>query len=110
MTCQQQNFRQKEMKGFLQWSYKRKKNIRFLRRSVNFRDTLHKYNYYNEIQSIFLLCFRYMLQFEVRRGLRARGDLAIDDVSMSPECFGLNVPDNETVGYDYDNFDGFVGN
>jgi len=46
-----------------------------------------------------------MLQFEVRRGLRARGDLAIDDVSMSPECFGLNVPPNETVGYDYDNFD-----
>lgn len=52
---------------------------------------------------------RYMLQFEVRRGLRARGDLAIDDVTMSPECFGLNVPPNETAGYDYDNFDANVG-
>lgn len=53
--------------------------------------------------------FRYYLQFEARRGFRARGDIAIDDVSMSPECFGLNVPEKEKEGYDYDNFSGFVG-
>ncbi|KAK6622943.1 hypothetical protein RUM43_008795 [Polyplax serrata] len=54
------------------------------------------------------ITYKYYLQFEARRGFRARGDIAIDDVSMSPECFGLNVPEKEKEGYDYDNFSGFV--
>lgn len=28
-------------------------------------------------------------------------DIAIDDVSLSPECFGLNIPDSELDGYNY---------
>lgn len=55
------------------------------------------------------ITYNYYLQFEARRGLRPRGDIALDDVSMSPECFGLNVPEKEKEGYDYDNFSGFVG-
>lgn len=61
------------------------------------------------IYDSFKIILRYYLQFEARRGLRARGDIAIDDVSMSPECFGLNVPEKEKEGYDYDNFSGFIG-
>ena len=58
---------------------------------------------------LFKIILRYYLQFEARRGFRARGDIAIDDVSMSPECFGLNVPEKEKEGYDYDNFSGYIG-
>lgn len=29
------------------------------------------------------------------------GDIAIDDVSMAPECFGINIPVNELNGYSY---------
>lgn len=28
-------------------------------------------------------------------------DIAIDDVSLSPECFGLNIPESELDGYNY---------
>lgn len=28
-------------------------------------------------------------------------DIAIDDVSLSPECFGLNIPPEELNGYNY---------
>lgn len=28
-------------------------------------------------------------------------DIAIDDVSLSPECFGLNIPESELSGYNY---------
>ncbi|KAG1654842.1 ALK tyrosine kinase receptor [Nymphon striatum] len=41
----------------------------------------------------------YSIQFVASRGLRHLGDIAIDDISLSPECFGINVPDNETVHY-----------
>jgi anaplastic lymphoma kinase len=34
---------------------------------------------------------RYALQFEARRGYSSKGDPAIDDISMSPECFGLGT-------------------
>ncbi|XP_076318623.1 tyrosine-protein kinase receptor-like isoform X2 [Tachypleus tridentatus] len=32
------------------------------------------------------------LQFVATRGLRHRCDMAVDDISLSPECFGLGVP------------------
>ncbi|CAB3381252.1 Hypothetical predicted protein [Cloeon dipterum] len=44
---------------------------------------------------------RYAIQFEARRGYSSKGDIAIDDISMSPECFGLGVPPNETENYNY---------
>lgn len=34
-------------------------------------------------------------------GLRIFTDVAIDDFSMSPECFGLNIPASELDGYNY---------
>lgn len=34
-------------------------------------------------------------------GLRIFTDVAIDDFSMSPECFGLNIPVSELDGYNY---------
>lgn len=29
------------------------------------------------------------------------GDIAIDDISMAPECFGINIPVNKLNGYSY---------
>lgn len=48
---------------------------------------------------------RYYLHFDARRGIRYRGDVAIDDFSMSPECFGLNIPQSELNLYNYWNPD-----
>lgn len=47
------------------------------------------------------LCFRYYLHFDAKKGLRYIGDIAIDDISLSPECFGLNIPESELNGYNY---------
>ncbi|KAK9885852.1 hypothetical protein WA026_013730 [Henosepilachna vigintioctopunctata] len=44
---------------------------------------------------------RYFLNFDAKRGLRYISDIAIDDVSLSPECFGLNIPQSELGGYNY---------
>lgn len=33
--------------------------------------------------------FSYYLQFEARKLLSVKGDVAIDDIAMSPKCFGL---------------------
>lgn len=32
---------------------------------------------------------RYQLQFEASRGYSSRSDVAIDDISLSPECFAI---------------------
>ncbi|XP_024885516.1 leukocyte tyrosine kinase receptor [Temnothorax curvispinosus] len=45
--------------------------------------------------------YRYHLQFEASRGYSSKGDIAVDDISLSPECFGIGVP-REIVGdFDY---------
>ncbi|KAG5888425.1 hypothetical protein JTB14_020200 [Gonioctena quinquepunctata] len=44
---------------------------------------------------------RYFISFEAKKGLRYMSDVAIDDVSLSPECFGLNIPKEELKGYNY---------
>ncbi|KAK4036254.1 hypothetical protein OUZ56_028317 [Daphnia magna] len=41
----------------------------------------------------------YTIQFIGKRGIRFRGDTAIDDISLSPECSGIGVPKNETAGW-----------
>lgn len=46
-------------------------------------------------------CRRYILQFEARMGMRIYSDVAIDDFSLSPECFGLNIPTEHLLGYNY---------
>lgn len=37
--------------------------------------------------------------------MRYIGDIAIDDISLSPECFGLNIPESDLNGYNYYNYD-----
>ncbi|XP_062558487.1 tyrosine-protein kinase receptor isoform X1 [Armigeres subalbatus] len=44
---------------------------------------------------------KYYLQFEARMGMRIYSDVAIDDFSLSPECFGLNIPADDLEGYNY---------
>lgn len=34
-------------------------------------------------------------------GMRIYSDVAIDDFSLSPECFGLNIPTEHLQGYNY---------
>lgn len=34
-------------------------------------------------------------------GMRIYSDVAIDDFSLSPECFGLNIPIDALGGYNY---------
>ncbi|XP_050297012.1 tyrosine-protein kinase receptor isoform X2 [Anthonomus grandis grandis] len=43
---------------------------------------------------------RYFMHFEAKKGYRY-SDIAIDDVSLSPECFGINIPEEELQGYNY---------
>lgn len=33
--------------------------------------------------------------------MRIFSDVAIDDFSLSPECFGLNIPADDLQGYNY---------
>ncbi|CAH2062009.1 unnamed protein product, partial [Iphiclides podalirius] len=44
---------------------------------------------------------RYYLQFKTRMGMRIYSDSAIDDFSMAPECFGLNMDPKELGEYNY---------
>ncbi|XP_073844464.1 anaplastic lymphoma kinase isoform X3 [Musca autumnalis] len=44
---------------------------------------------------------RYYLQFEARMGMRIYSDVAVDDFSLSPECFGINIPPEHLNGYNY---------
>ncbi|XP_045540777.1 ALK tyrosine kinase receptor [Papilio machaon] len=44
---------------------------------------------------------RYFLQFKTRMGMRIYSDSAIDDFSMAPECFGLNIDPKELGDYNY---------
>lgn len=44
---------------------------------------------------------KYYLQFEARMGMRIYSDVAVDDFSLSPECFGLNIPAEHLNGYNY---------
>ena len=41
--------------------------------------------------------FRYTIQFIGKRGIRFRGDTAIDDISLSPECSGIGTLIRKTL-------------
>ncbi|XP_050674682.1 leukocyte tyrosine kinase receptor [Leptidea sinapis] len=53
--------------------------------------------------SIFLpnITSRYYFLFKTRMGMRIYSDSAIDDFSMAPECFGLNINATELGDYNY---------
>ncbi|XP_008194070.1 tyrosine-protein kinase receptor isoform X2 [Tribolium castaneum] len=65
------------------------------------------------IRQVFILpniTHKYFIHFDAKRGYRYISDIAIDDVSLSPECFGLNIPPEELNGYNYWNpYDEHVG-
>lgn len=44
---------------------------------------------------------KYFMQVEARKGMRIYSDVAIDDFSMSPECFGFNIPVEHLGNYNY---------
>lgn len=44
---------------------------------------------------------KYFMQVEARKGMRIYSDVAIDDFSMSPECFGFNIPSEHLGNYNY---------
>lgn len=50
------------------------------------------------------ITYRYYLHFDLRKGIRYNDDIAIDDVTLSPECFGLNIPEADLQGYNYWNY------
>lgn len=47
------------------------------------------------------LTSKYFFQFEARMGMRIYSDVAMDDFSLAPECFGLNMPQSALQGYNY---------
>ncbi|XP_012522088.2 ALK tyrosine kinase receptor [Monomorium pharaonis] len=47
--------------------------------------------------------YRYHLQFEASRGYSAKSDVAIDDISLSRECFGIGVPRDIVGNFNYSN-------
>ncbi|XP_030763017.1 ALK tyrosine kinase receptor isoform X2 [Sitophilus oryzae] len=56
------------------------------------------------IRQVFILpniTHRYFMHFEAKKGYRYLSDLAVDDISLSPECFGINIPEEELQGYNY---------
>ncbi|XP_031358672.1 ALK tyrosine kinase receptor [Photinus pyralis] len=69
-------------------------------------EILWSYNDYGDMwvrKTVILpnITYKYFLHFDARRGIRYMGDVAIDDFSMSPECFGLNIPQTELKAYNY---------
>jgi anaplastic lymphoma kinase len=44
---------------------------------------------------------KYFMQVESRMGIRIYSDVAFDDFSMSPECFGYNIPAEHLGNYNY---------
>nr|CAD7396369.1 unnamed protein product [Timema cristinae] len=51
---------------------------------------------------------RYYLQFEARRGFSTKGDVAVDDISLSPECFGIGIPPEILNGYNYTLYEDYM--
>ncbi|XP_011703178.1 PREDICTED: ALK tyrosine kinase receptor isoform X2 [Wasmannia auropunctata] len=47
--------------------------------------------------------YRYYLEFEAAKGFSPKSDIAIDDISLSPECFGIGVPRNVVGDFNYYN-------
>ncbi|XP_012145693.1 anaplastic lymphoma kinase isoform X2 [Megachile rotundata] len=59
--------------------------------------------WYNQAITLPDIRYRYFLQFEASRGISSKGDVAIDDFSLSPECFGIGVPPEVVGKFNYYN-------
>ncbi|XP_066597119.1 leukocyte tyrosine kinase receptor [Prorops nasuta] len=59
--------------------------------------------WYNAVKALPEIKYRYYLQFEATKSYGSVGDMAIDDFSLSPECFGIGVPPEVKKDFDYYN-------
>ncbi|XP_050480798.1 ALK tyrosine kinase receptor isoform X2 [Bombus huntii] len=59
--------------------------------------------WYNQAVPLPDIKYRYLLQFEASRGYYSKADVAIDDFSLSPECFGIGVPPEVVGTFNYYN-------
>ncbi|XP_076176518.1 anaplastic lymphoma kinase isoform X2 [Ptiloglossa arizonensis] len=59
--------------------------------------------WYDQAIALPAIKYRYFLQFEASRGYSSKGDVAIDDFSLSPECFGIGVPPDVVGDFNYYN-------
>ncbi|XP_029176509.1 ALK tyrosine kinase receptor-like isoform X2 [Nylanderia fulva] len=59
--------------------------------------------WYKEAVALPNITFRYVLQFEAAKGISSKGDIAIDDISLSPECFAIGVPPEVVGNFNYYN-------
>ncbi|XP_061927825.1 leukocyte tyrosine kinase receptor isoform X5 [Apis cerana] len=59
--------------------------------------------WYKQAVSLPDIKYRYFLQFEASRGYYSKADVAIDDFSLSPECFGIGVPPEVVGDFNYSN-------
>ncbi|XP_076236265.1 anaplastic lymphoma kinase isoform X2 [Calliopsis andreniformis] len=59
--------------------------------------------WYNQAIPLPDIRYRYFLQFEASRSFSSKGDVAIDDFSLSPECFGIGVPPDVVGDFNYYN-------
>ncbi|XP_017880511.1 ALK tyrosine kinase receptor isoform X2 [Ceratina calcarata] len=59
--------------------------------------------WYNQAVPLPDIKHRYFLQFEANKGYSSKGDIAIDDFSLSPECFGIGVPPEVVKDFNYYN-------
>lgn len=85
------------------WSFSDLGNT-WVRQVVILPNITHKYATFHIIILIaacIQVIYRYYLHFDAKKGIKFIGDIAIDDVSLSPECFGLNIPESELNGYNY---------
>ncbi|KAK9299944.1 hypothetical protein QLX08_007170 [Tetragonisca angustula] len=59
--------------------------------------------WYNQAVPLPDIKYRYFLQFEASKGYYSKADIAIDDFSLSPECFGIGVPPEVVGDFNYYN-------
>ncbi|XP_070151129.1 ALK tyrosine kinase receptor isoform X2 [Polyergus mexicanus] len=59
----------------------------------------------NEAVALPDIRYRFFLQFEASRGITSTGDIAIDDISLSRECFAIGVPPDVVGKFNYFNPD-----
>ncbi|XP_008548464.1 ALK tyrosine kinase receptor isoform X1 [Microplitis demolitor] len=57
--------------------------------------------WYNQVVTLPDIRYRYFLQFESSKSYAAKADVAIDDFSLSPECFGIGVPADVVGDFNY---------
>ncbi|XP_034934100.1 leukocyte tyrosine kinase receptor isoform X2 [Chelonus insularis] len=57
--------------------------------------------WYNQVVALPDTRYRYFLQFESSKSYASIGDVAIDDFSLSPECFGIGVPPEVVGDFNY---------